>query len=160
MNGLYTIHATLKTIKEPLTQKIVRSITGMLASYDNHNKLLGYERKALERAGDRTRSKIEAKIAYLETTYPIGECDKLLNMITEVQIKLIPKSKSKSNSNSKSTSLSTESKKVVSKVLQILVNKFLTLSETFNRPLNNDLDKQYLDGLTNIGKSVSLNQNM
>ena len=81
-------------------------------------------------------------------------------MITEVQIKLIPKSKSKSNSNSKSTSLSTESKKVVSKVLQILVNKFLTLSETFNRPLNNDLDKQYLDGLTNIGKSVSLNQNM
>lgn len=158
INGLSEINPTLKAIKEPLTKKIVRGITSMLSSYDNHKKLISYEKKALERAGDRQRSIIETKLAYLEKTYPIGECDKLLNMISEVEIKLTPKSKSKSAS--KSDSLSTESKKIVSKVLQILVNKFLTLSETFNSHSNDNMDKQYLDGLTNIGKSVSLNQNM
>lgn len=156
LSGLVGIQKTLKNVNQPLIQRIARYITRLVSSYANHQKLIDTKTEQLNRTtADRFRNKIQAELDYLSKTFPIGECDKLLNMIIEVEIKLTPKSKSKS----KSKTLSPESKNVVSKVLQILVNKFLTLSNNFNKS-EDTLDKQYLDGLINIGKSVSSNQNM
>lgn len=156
LSGLIGIQKTLKNVNQPLIQKLAKDITHVVSSYANHQKLITTKTEQLNRTtADRIRNKIQSEIDYLYKTFPIGECDKLLNMITEVEIKLTPKSKSKS----KSMVLSPESKNVVSKVLQLLVNKFLTLSNNFNKS-GNTWDKQYLDRLINIGKNISSNQNM
>ena len=154
VNLLSNISNDLNSINQPLIKKLVRSIKQMLSAYGNQNRLITTQQALLVTASERNRSKIEKQIQYLIETSPTGECDKLLNMINEVEIKLNPPSKSKS-----SAVLSSESKRTVSKVSEILVTKFLTLSETFGSS-SNELDNQYLDGLKNIGESIRSNKNM
>ena len=112
------------------------------------------ENEITKARSERHKTRLITQINVIKQNYSVtDECYVILNNIQEAETVL----SSKRKKNKKS--LSVESQNIVSKMLQILVNKFTNLSKKYNNiNISQNLNKEYLEQLKQIGNDIYNNK--